>query len=304
MSQRLIPRSDEAFCRKVGAFARTVSKDPERYALSANDAETMLTAATRFETAWRASAGSMRSSVLTREKTEARGEAERLYKRFIELIRVSDRVDTLARCEVSIVEATGTRRSRECPQEPPRLKFARALHEGSGAAPMHELTFCGLDRHFRGPKPAGAVRMELFVDLVPPDEPVPEHPGGNHGGRPWYLRSFSRSPIRIMPPLARVPMLVVYWGRWADATGNVGPWCSTVVSRVEGYSRHVFMSAVNFAKRPVKILDDATPREDREQKYSVAVRDVQYEYLNENVIASPKRETPQIEGPSAASEAA
>lgn len=30
------------------------------------------------------------------------------------------------------------------------------------------------------------------------------------------------------------PMLVLYWGRWADATGAVGPFSRTCVARVEG----------------------------------------------------------------------
>jgi hypothetical protein len=30
-------------------------------------------------------------------------------------------------------------------------------------------------------------------------------------------------------------MRVCYWARWADAQGNVGPFCQTVVARVEGW---------------------------------------------------------------------
>ena len=30
-------------------------------------------------------------------------------------------------------------------------------------------------------------------------------------------------------------MRVVYWARWADAKGNVGPFCATVKARVEGW---------------------------------------------------------------------
>src|SRR5690606_11908580 len=62
-----------------------------------------------------------------------------------------------------------------CSQEPPRLRFVRALHEGSGATPMHELSFGALDRRVK--RPAGAVRLELFVALVPPDAAIPKHPG-------------------------------------------------------------------------------------------------------------------------------
>ncbi len=35
--------------------------------------------------------------------------------------------------------------------------------------------------------------------------------------------------------MPRRPMKVVYWARWADATGGVGPWSKTCVARVEGW---------------------------------------------------------------------
>ena len=51
----------------------------------------------------------------------------------------------------------------------------------------------------------------------------------------WYLRSYTTSPIHVDFPKANQPMRVVYWARWADAKGNVGPFCRTVVARVEGW---------------------------------------------------------------------
>jgi hypothetical protein len=78
------------------------------------------------------------------------------------------------------------------------------------------------------------VRVEIFVDLVPPGQPIPQFPGQYLGGRPWYLRSFSRSPCKVKHPMPPVPMLVVYWARWADAQGNVGPFSQTCIARPEG----------------------------------------------------------------------
>jgi hypothetical protein len=78
-------------------------------------------------------------------------------------------------------------------------------------------------------------RLELFVELVEPEAKVPEHPAQLSGGRMWYLRSYTRSPIHVEFPTANQPMRVVYWARWADAKGNVGPFCRTVVARVEGW---------------------------------------------------------------------
>ena len=77
--------------------------------------------------------------------------------------------------------------------------------------------------------------MELFVELVPPGEKIPTHPRQLSGGKLWYLRSFTRSPIHVDFPIPDRPMRVVYWARWADSTGNVGPFCPTVVARLEGF---------------------------------------------------------------------
>jgi hypothetical protein len=94
------------------------------------------------------------------------------------------------------------------------------------------------------------VRIELFVDLVPPGEPIPTWPGARWGGRTWYLRSFTRSPMTVEYPKCDEPMRVVYWARWADATGATGPWSPTLATRVEGYDA---------ALRPARQLGQPEP---------------------------------------------
>jgi hypothetical protein len=196
------------------------------------------------------------------------------------------------------------------PQEPPRLRFVRALHEASGAMPMHELAFSADVVGHR--KPPGADRLELFVDLIPPDEPIPAHPGANHAGRPWYLRSYTRSPIRIAPPMPRVPMRVVYWGRWADKQGNVGPFSATAVAWIEGGSQPHLPGSVmmRWGQRPTPLLEDvgAAGPHQRDASISVAVLEVRYgtltqQDLPEALPAPQMREVKRLES-SPASEAA
>jgi hypothetical protein len=78
--------------------------------------------------------------------------------------------------------------------------------------------------------------LELFVELVPVGAKVPVHPWQYSGGRLWYLRSYSTSRFEVEFPSIGdgTPMLVVYWGRWADSRGGVGPFSQTCVARVEG----------------------------------------------------------------------
>ena len=311
MGEKIVPNGDVAFKTMAEAFARVIAADPARFAVEPGDAEALSAAVARYAEALLLSqGGASRSPAATRAKDASRAEAERLVRRIAHRVRINDRVPAEAKFALNLRERPARATRQTCPQEPPRLRFVRALHQGNGATPMHELTFRAIGATSSA-KPAGAVRLELFVDLVPPDEPIPARPGANHGGRPWYLRSFTRSPIVIAPPMARVPMRVVYWGRWADSTGNVGPFSATAVAWIEGGSHHFLPGGQFVTRNAPPLLEDATapgPAE-RDPTYSVAVLDAQYETLNAAAVAPPAlpapagREPRQLEGP-AASEAA
>jgi hypothetical protein len=86
-------------------------------------------------------------------------------------------------------------------------------------------------------KPAGVAWLELYVDLVPVDEPIPTWPGERWGGRKWHLRSFTRSPMTVDYPKCNERMRVVYWARWANSSGDPGPFSPTLATRVEGIDR-------------------------------------------------------------------
>jgi hypothetical protein len=67
----------------------------------------------------------------------------------------------------------------------------------------------------------------LFIDFVAAGEDVPNYPGEFMSGRPFYLGSFSKSPIRVKPPIPPVPMVAVYWVRWVDSSHRPGPFSKT-----------------------------------------------------------------------------
>lgn len=308
MGEKFIPNGDYPFRTRVLDFAHTIARDPARFGLSDDDGAALVAAARRFEAALlKARAHATRSPVVTAEKNAAREDAKRLMERCLKRIRSNETIEPLALHELGLKPASDRRKRQACPQEPPRVRFVRALHVASGASPRHELSFGAINAMGKA-KPAGAARLELFVDLVPPDEAIPSHPGANLGGRPWYLRSFTRSPIKVTPPMARVPMRVVYWARWADSTGDVGPFSATCVGWIEGGSQHhlpgapaTYMGMIGRRQTaPLLDVEGAAGPATREPSYSVAVRDAQYEYLNgQDAAAAP----PQLEGP-AESEAA
>ena len=314
MAEKFIPNGDVAFDMMAYHFAQHIAQEPGRFAVSREDSDALSAAVAAYRAALQAArAPGTRSQGATYAKEQARAEAERHIRRLANLIRHNDAVDAQAKFALKLRERPAKATPQTLPDEPPRLKFVRALHEGNGAAPVHELVFYEF-HSFSKSKPPGAARIELFVDLIPPDEPIPAHPGANHGGRPWYLRSYTRNPIVLAPPMARVPMRVVYWARWADSMGNVGPFSATAAAWIEGGSHHMLPGGMGMGRpgqpQP-QLINDATPvgPAGRERKYFVALVEAQYESMNaRHVESSPalpapaqgeRREPRQLEGPAA-----
>lgn len=139
-------------------------------------------------------------------------------------------------------------RARKCPQLRPQLFFRGSLGIAGTIDIKHQLEFrqvVGVPRGINivsldkgdGSKcrPAGAARIELYVELVEPNDPIPKHPAELSGGRLWYLGSYSRNPIIVQPPIAQRSMRVLYWARWAGFGNNdVGPFSATCVADLQG----------------------------------------------------------------------
>jgi hypothetical protein len=286
----------------ANAFASNLGKDPGRYHVSQADADELRTCVDRYREALQASRSGERTATKTRIKDEARASAEAIIRRLAHVIRANPKIDAIVKMGVGLRERVAKAKQLPVPQEPPRLRFVQALHLGNGAVPMHELAFMSLDHK---PKPPGAVRMELFVDLVPPEEPIPTHPGANLASRPWYLRSFTRSPIKLVPPMARLPMRVVYWGRWADSAGNVGPFSATTSAWIEGGMMRQFAPQFGGRKQIAEQQDQALPGpKQRSAEYSVAVLEAFYQSQHPTEVPQlPAADAKQLEGPEA-SEAA
>lgn len=296
MSKKFIPNSDVEFKVVASNFAQKIASDAQTFGISSEDGAALLLAQQRFEEAYMAAhASGARSSIATHEKREARAALEKIMRRIANLIRANPAVTTAMKITIGMRERAERSRGKTCPQEPPRLTFARALHGSHSATPMHELRFSAL-HEFNNAKPDGAVRLELFVDLIPPDAPIPNHPGDNHGGRAWYLRSYTRSPIVLAPPLARVPMRVIYWARWADSTGNVGPFCAAAAGWVEGgnVSRHGL--SFNRNDEP-KLLDVANGQEEPVQRetYTVALIEAHCVSFNPQMMETMETQRPKLE---------
>jgi hypothetical protein len=242
-ADKFIPPKDGDFCVMANGFARTIGDDPARFGMSADDAAEVIAAARAFDEARQADECEATSTRLTTlAKNDARQAAERIVRRIANQIRGDSHVSDSDKLSLRIEQRPATLARRKCPQTAPALLF-EGSNSGKGASgelrDLHVIRFFDAIGTGTLAKPEGAERLELFVELVARDERVPAHPGELTGGRAWYLRSFTRSPMRIEFPMPAAPRLVVYWGRWAGAGGEVGPWSETLVTRVEGWTQRL-----------------------------------------------------------------
>jgi hypothetical protein len=238
---RFIPDSDSDFARMARQFANHAAAHAERFRIPAEQAEQMSRAVEQFrqslaKTIWPDTAGPR----ATRTKNDARAEAERVIRAAALTIRACGSLDAVDRLHLNLAERPKRVKPRECPPVAPVLTFVGGTHGNggiaSGPAPRHILEYGNDFDYGSSAKPHGAARLELFVELVPVNGPMPALPGDLSGGRLWYVRSYTTSRFEVEYPVMAdgTPMLVVYWGRWADARGGVGPFSQPCVARVEG----------------------------------------------------------------------
>jgi hypothetical protein len=245
-THRFIPDADSDFALMAKHFANHAAAHAERFSVSPEQAETLKGAVEHFREALsmtirRDSAGPR----ATRIKNDARAAAERKVREVAKTIRgtAEAALTGVDRFCLNLPERKKRAKARVCPQIAPVLRYVGATHEGgrhpgAGAhgVPRHILEYGNDFDRSSNAKPHAAARLELFVELVPVGVPIPTHPWQLSGGPLWYLRSYSTSRFEVEFPVFAngMPAMVVYWGRWADARGGVGPFSATCVARMEG----------------------------------------------------------------------
>lgn len=240
-THRFIPDADRDFAKMARNFANHVASNAERFSVSPEQVAALGAAVEAFRGAlfkalWQTSAGPH----ATKRKNDAREKAEKSVRDMAKFIRGSleSALTSVDRWCLNLPEKRKRAKARLCPQIAPVLRFVGVAGEGckGRGVPRHILEYGNDFDYASNAKPHAAVRLELFVELVPVGVPIPSHPGQLSGGRLWYVRSYSTSRFEVEFPVLDdgSPALVVYWGRWADARGGVGPFSQTCVARMEG----------------------------------------------------------------------
>jgi hypothetical protein len=249
---KFIPEGDSDFAYTAGNFLAYIRLDPAGHHLAEGQVQEIEQAVTGFRHALLHSLmRHTRGPQTIRSKDFARAKCEEVIRRYANIIRADPDVEEVKKTLLRLKPRPKRLKDRKCEQNPPRLRFLGSgdgvAHEagiGNGSG-VHVLEFWANSSRFFGDreaaewrraKPDGTTRLELFVDLVPVGHPIPNHPA-ELTGRPWYLGSFTTSRMEVKYPIPSEPMLVVYWGRWADAKGRVGRFSKTCTGHVEGWTQ-------------------------------------------------------------------
>jgi hypothetical protein len=241
LRKQFIPDADVEFAGMAERFAAAIARDPNRYMLLADDAAQLTQAAAAFREALTiANTIGQRTKFTIMNKDGARAMAERIVRKYGSVIRANPEIPTAEKMAIGISEKPSRLGKRTLPERAPVLTYHGPGVEATLGAEMHCTGTHILKFHTelgtgRWAKPPGAVRVEVFVDLVPPGEKLPKHPA-QRTGRPWYLRSFTTNRMEVAFPMPSEPMLVVYWARWASSTGEVGPFSRPCIARQEGWT--------------------------------------------------------------------
>lgn len=259
---KFIPEADRDFAFTASDFASHIRRNAEVCNISVEEVAEIDRTVKGFREAFRellqARVGKGQSPQLRMRKDAARAKAEEMVRRFGNIIRADPTVPEMNKTLLRLKAKPKKLGKRKCPKTPPSLQFlgsgdgvAGGVGIGSGSG-VHVIRFFDEEQGAtlvpskvqfvaRKAKPDGAVRVELFFDMIPVGEAVPQVP--NARGWPKYLNSYTRSPMEVDFPIPSEPMLFVYWARWAGSGCDVSRWSKPCVARVEGWTSHALPQA-------------------------------------------------------------
>jgi len=211
-----IPRTDEGKRTWFNNLARLVSIDPEAYDLTEEDTVNLTNLAERFAAAYQlVQQPSERTTSRVRGKNEARKLALEVFRRVAMFIKYNPAIDDDLKGPLGLHLDDPALSRLGSPQSAPTLYIVES------AMLRHKLRYADRETPSRAAKPAGAQRLELFVEIT----------AGKPTGDPRnarYLRSYSKQPFWVIHDEQDGSRFATYYGRWATNTGAFGPWSAGV----------------------------------------------------------------------------
>jgi hypothetical protein len=212
MANPYIPRQDRAAGAWMVSFARGLVNDPERYAVTLEEAEAVQEAVDRFVEALPiALAAGTRTRVTTEAKNHARFVAEQLIQNYYVPIKANRAISDADKLAIGVRPINSARTRIQCPQTQPFLEVSAY----SRSAQKLRFTDTLSDRKA---KPEGATQIQIVREIH--DGPLPLH--GPDDAK--ILGQFTRNPIRVIYGWGDDRKKATYWARWVSRRGETGPW--------------------------------------------------------------------------------
>ena len=137
-ARKFIPNGDIDFVEMARRFSLVIAKDPPSLGVTRSDSDLLAAEVAEFGARLGETRNnSTRGPAATQRKEVARKKLEQTIRRLAHLIRACETLDPAAIALLKLPERKRKAAAVALPPEPPRLKFVRAIHESSGATPLH-----------------------------------------------------------------------------------------------------------------------------------------------------------------------
>lgn len=211
MSDSYIPAQDAQALLWMQAFSGGISANPAMFGLTAADAAGISAAVASYQSALStATTPTTRTPTTVEAKDAARNSAEQICRQFAILIKYNDGISDEDKIGIGVRPVNTDRDPVNVPSTSPMLNIVAATQ---GAQTLRYSDSLTPDSRAR---PFGAANLQLFVAVA--DEEVTDP------SQAQFYGAFTRNPIGVDFSAVDDGKKASFFGRWASAKGDVGPW--------------------------------------------------------------------------------
>jgi hypothetical protein len=211
MSSPYVPNCDADFLQWLRAFSGRIAAGPAVYGMSGPEVARLLSLADEFEARLHAATNpATRTRVTVAEKRAARIVADRFYRGCAQRIKLNYGVSDADKIALGLHLRPQTLSRRRVPTTSPLLRFIAATPGANTLRYADSLT------PETRRKPPGARCLQLFVAIG--DDKITDPALAR------YVGEYTKCPLGVDHEAREAGKVASYFGRWAGARGDHGPW--------------------------------------------------------------------------------
>ncbi|TVQ58053.1 MAG: hypothetical protein EA377_00390 [Phycisphaerales bacterium] len=214
-----MPRTDDGFWHWLQNFSSLLHENPQRFALTAADAQIVMDHFDAYTPLWRqCKQPSLRTTTLIARKDAVKASAMASCRVYAKIIKGIPGVDEESKTALGLRINDTTPTPISVPSTVPMLSIVCAY---SGE---HVMRYADETTPTSRRKPHGAKFIEIWCNIA--KGPNPDVSAAKPVG------SFGRQPIRVALDQAHTGDTATYFGRWINTKGEPGPWSLPVTMTV------------------------------------------------------------------------